>query len=127
MKLYTKNIVTADGSIKPASVYYATYWVQGSNILSTCKYEQDVIFDDSYSQSRITYVYPDNYVITSTGGTWTIIEKPQISNYQQSGTTPASSFMKYSLTVYIPFHQTYTCTLSGFVRDTSSWTTFNSN
>jgi hypothetical protein len=119
-KLYTK---TSSSLFSINYVIYSTYWVEGSDVLSWCKYKQDVIFDDSYSQSRITYVYPESLNITVYDGHYALVTSPQILDYQQVNNNPARSYCKYQLMINNP-PSSFTKTLIGNVRDTSSWTEF---
>ena len=118
--LYKKEL----DSIGISSVIYSTYWVQGTDGSSSCKYKQDVVLDGNYRQSRITKIYEESLDITVFNGHYSIVTMPKILDYQQLDSNPARSYCKYQLQVNSPA-LSFTRTLTGYVRDTSTWTTFN--
>jgi hypothetical protein len=121
----TSNTLVApvSGSVlKPNSVIYQTIWVSGSAVFTTCKYQEDIVLDGNYGSSRITYIYPESYNIFMVQGSYNTVVGPVILNYQQSGTNPATSYLKYA--AHTIDGNTYTCTLESYVRDANNWATF---
>lgn len=118
----SSNRASKKGIVQPLSVIYHHSWIEGISGLVNAKYYQEELLDMSYSQSRITYVDPDSLQINVYGGSYQILVKPKVSNYQQNGTTPARSYTRFSVTINGLITNTFT--LEGFVRDTLVWASF---
>jgi len=121
-KEYVDNLyANSNNLVTPLSVIFDTCWVTGVSGLVNMRYYQEMLLDMSYSQSRITYVDPDSLEVNVIGGTFTVGYNPRIDNYQQSGSTPASSSAK--VYAYIAGLLSNTLILHGWVADTSVWAT----
>ncbi len=119
-KEYVDNLYAKTNNfVTPLSVVFDSCWVTGYSGLVNMKYYQEQLLDMSYSQSRITYVDPSSLEVNVIGGTFQIGYNPRIDNYQQSGSTPASSSAKVYATIAGYF--TNTLILHGYVADTSVW------